>query len=484
MSIQALRLRNFRGYRDVTLKLAPLTVLLGPNSSGKSSFSHPLAALAHCQKLYSGTRNATLTPENPEKADQWPIDLGGYDDLATKGSRDKIRIDLWTSEGWVEFGFGLVPTAPDLLWFSHVAYPRDVNVSGSSLSTTQLSGVPSGPPILAPSDNSTVDVGPGSNRSLQPVEDTNLVLERINEQGWQHRGNDASLGLDGLIPLNLRHSSGTEIILNRKSSNEIRSLLQHLAYLRASRKRPTRGYPRFRSEQKSIGYAGENTASVLLNRGLREENLICPPLPISTASEKNLLAGWQERTTTLQDSVSQWLEHIGLAKDVQAAESRRYGPEYLDVRVKVGASGPSRDITEVGFGVSQALPVVVGALLQPKDSLFLVDLPEAHLHPRAQAEIADLFCALAMSGRRALVETHSEMFFHRLRLRAAMDSELMKAIAVYFVDAPNPDGTCNPPREVGLSFEQELAWPAGFLQEALDSEIQIRSVRQARTEHD
>src|SRR5260370_38597582 len=105
MSISKIRLRNFRGFRNESLAIKPLTVLLGPNSSGKSSFSHPLAALAHCQKLYSGTRNATLTPENPEKADQWPIDLGGDDDLATKESRDKKPIDLWTSEGWVEVGF-------------------------------------------------------------------------------------------------------------------------------------------------------------------------------------------------------------------------------------------------------------------------------------------------------------------------------------------------------------------------------------------
>jgi predicted ATPase len=398
------------------------------------------------------------------------------------GTSDKIYIALLTSEGWVEFGFGRVPTIPDPLLFSHIAYPRDVNVSASSTSITQLSGT-LGSALPAISDNSSIDIGPGGNRSLQSFEDTDLILERINEQGWQHRGKDASLGLDGLIPLNLRHSSGTEIILNRKSSNEIRYLLDNLVYLRGNRERPTRGYPRFRAEQNSIGYEGEKTASVLLNRGNQEASFVSPPPPISRISEKNLQISWEEKTGTLHDSVSCWIEHLELAKNVQAAESLRYGPECVDVRVTVAEKTLSRDITEVGFGISQVLPVIVGALLQPKDSLFIVDLPEAHLHPRPQAEIADLFCALAMCDRSALVETHSEMFFHRLRLRAAMDTELMKRIAVYFVDAPNPDGTCRPPREVGLNFEQELAWPAGFLQEALDSEIKIKSVREARTRH-
>jgi predicted ATPase len=306
-------------------------------------------------------------------------------------------------------------------------------------------------------------------------------LERINEQQWRHDGEDALVGLDGLLPVTLQHSKGTEIKLNRKAVLEIKSILDHLVYLRASRKRPSRGYPHFRSEQKSVGYAGEKTASVLLNRGAQEGSFIFPPLPISAIKKNNYQTGWNERESTLQNSTSQWLQHLQLAEQVDVTESRRYGSEYVDVRVTLRPSGTSRDITEVGFALSQALPIIVGALLQPRDSLFIVDLPEAHLHPAPQADIADLFCSLAMCGRSALVETHSEMFFHRLRLRAAMDPELMKLVAVYFVDAPNKDGTCNAPREIGLSFEQELAWPAGFLQEALDSEINIRSVRQART---
>lgn len=201
------------------------------------------------------------------------------------------------------------------------------------------------------------------------------------------------------------------------------------------------------------------------------------------SGKKDFLIGWQERVTTLQHATSEWLQHLGLAGQAQVSGSERYGSEHVDIRMTLQSGGKSRDITEVGFGISQVLPVIIGALLQTKGSLFIVDLPEAHLHPRPQAEIADLFCSLAMCGRSALVETHSEMFFHRLRLRAAMDPELMKRIAVYFVDAPNADGTCRPPREVGLSFDEELTWPAGFLQEALESEIQIKSVRKARTKH-
>lgn len=151
-----------------------------------------------------------------------------------------------------------------------------------------------------------------------------------------------------------------------------------------------------------------------------------------------------------------------------------------DLQLRVAPNGQSpHDITEIGFGVSQVIPVLVAGLLQPKDSLFIVDLPEAHLHPRPQGAIADFFCSLALAGKTSLVETHSEMFFHQLRLRAAMDPRLMENIAVYFIDRP-VDGICSKPRLVDLGYEGELQWPEGFLQEAWETESSISAVREAQ----
>jgi predicted ATPase len=117
--------------------------------------------------------------------------------------------------------------------------------------------------------------------------------------------------------------------------------------------------------------------------------------------------------------------------------------------------------------------------LQPENSLFIVDLPEAHLHPRPQSDLADFFCSLALSNRFSLVETHSEMFFHRLRLRAEMDEKLARSIAVYFIDKPK-EGLCSHPRPVGLVFDEQINWPVGFLQEAWEIESQIEAVRRAK----
>src|SRR6266480_4117021 len=103
MSIQAIRLQNFRGFSDASIALKPLTVLLGPNSAGKSAFGHAVAAMAHAQWLHHGGNRATLTPRSAKDSGEWPIDLGTLEDLRTAGTMDRAIVGLLTSDGWVKF---------------------------------------------------------------------------------------------------------------------------------------------------------------------------------------------------------------------------------------------------------------------------------------------------------------------------------------------------------------------------------------------
>jgi predicted ATPase len=173
---------------------------------------------------------------------------------------------------------------------------------------------------------------------------------------------------------------------------------------------------------------------------------------------------------------------MGLASAVRARPSER-NPSLLQLRVSLIENQP-HDITEVGFGVSQVLPVVVAGLTQSEESLLIVDLPEAHLHPKPQGYLADFFCYLALTGKTTLIETHSEMFINQLRLRAALTPDLLGKIAVYFIDSPDEDGCCNEPRPIGLGFEDEMRWPAGFMQEAWDIETRISVAREATRKAD
>ena len=78
--------------------------------------------------------------------------------------------------------------------------------------------------------------------------------------------------------------------------------------------------------------------------------------------------------------------------------------------------GPARNLIDVGYGVSQALPLLTALLRAEGPELFLLQQPEVHLHPRAQAALGSLFCDIAATGRQLIVETHSDYLIDRVRM--------------------------------------------------------------------
>src|SRR4051812_3726217 len=105
--LSSIRLVRFRGFEDATLALRPLTLIMGPNSSGKSTFGQALVAL---QQVH---RRRSLLPrldEEDRSGDMWPIDLGTYQDLITEGCSGDVTVAVgFEADGFrgaIEYGFG------------------------------------------------------------------------------------------------------------------------------------------------------------------------------------------------------------------------------------------------------------------------------------------------------------------------------------------------------------------------------------------
>jgi predicted ATPase len=139
------------------------------------------------------------------------------------------------------------------------------------------------------------------------------------------------------------------------------------------------------------------------------------------------------------------------------------------------------DLTHVGVGVSQVLPIVVSCLLAEPDTMLIFEQPELHLHPMVQERLADFFLAMAMLGKQCVLETHSEYLINRLRFRAAAaeGSQLVETIQIYFAEKAGSQSSFRP--IVVNEYGAILDWPEGFFdQSQAESEKIIREATRKR----
>lgn len=163
----------------------------------------------------------------------------------------------------------------------------------------------------------------------------------------------------------------------------------------------------------------------------------------------------------LSDALDHWLREFELADNARSEDRGRMG-----IGLSVTPPGLERevDLTAVGVGVSQILPVVLLCLLAARGTLVVLEQPELHLHPRLEQKLADFLLACARSGRQLVIETHSEHLVNRLRHRIASDPTDATHGLIRLVFAENHDGVTSY-REPEINQYGGLGddWPAGFL---------------------
>ncbi|MYA01469.1 MAG: AAA family ATPase [Chloroflexi bacterium] len=131
---------------------------------------------------------------------------------------------------------------------------------------------------------------------------------------------------------------------------------------------------------------------------------------------------WRAIKTQLETfgRASGLFDEIRIQPMMPSRSRRATGSDPFQLQVRKGSGrfkGIHRNIIDVGYGVSQVLPILseVVAASEPTD-LFLCQQPEVHLHPSAQAELGSLFCAVASADFQVVVETHSDHLLDRIRM--------------------------------------------------------------------
>lgn len=122
-----------------------------------------------------------------------------------------------------------------------------------------------------------------------------------------------------------------------------------------------------------------------------------------------------ERWKPLHKSLSAFGRESGMFSDIRVRRLGKHMSDPFQMQVKA-RSGTPANIMDVGYGVSQSLPILVD-INSHRDSLFLLQQPEVHLHPRAQAELATVFAdSVRNNGNNFMIETHSDHIVDRMRI--------------------------------------------------------------------
>jgi predicted ATPase len=249
-----------------------------------------------------------------------------------------------------------------------------------------------------------------------------------------------------------------------------------LKYLGPLRDAPRPLYPLApAADPNDVGLRGEHTASILDLHKRKQIQYIPSEVFLETEIDRDR----KPVTRSLEAAVVDWLQYLGVAESVASKDKGKLGHE---LKVSLANSDIEHDLTHVGVGVSQVLPILVMCLLAERDSTLVFEQPELHLHPKVQTLLGDFFLSMALCNKQCIVETHSEYFIDRLRFRMAAapaEKPLTHLSRIYFVEKSNQGSTF---REIEVNdYGAIVDWPDGFFDQSQQQAEQIlRAASQKR----
>ena len=239
--------------------------------------------------------------------------------------------------------------------------------------------------------------------------------------------------------------------------------LSRIFYLGPLRDFPKRDYLWARSRPTDVGLRGEKAIDAIL-------------AATDAGEQRNLV--YKGRLQPFQAMIGYWLRHMGLIESFRVSEIAEGSNRWqAHVTTRPGASEVL--LTDVGFGGSQVLPVVTLLQYVPEGSTVILEQPEIHLHPLAQAGLADVIIQAASHRRvQVILESHSEHLLLRIQRRIAEEFFPSEQVKLYFCDAPKGVSKLTP-LEIDF-FGNIHNWPDKFMGDAFNEVASAELRRIAR----
>ena len=384
-------LENFRCFRhEQQARLAPLTLLVGENSTGKTSF------LALLRALWDAAYRSVI-PDFKEA----PYDLGSFDEIAHHRGGGGGRAQNFRA------GFDAVPNsaAPRKRAAKSDRRPHRFEVTFDRKGTAPA-------PARWFFGQEDVEI------AFRVAENTSLKMRfqtGSGEWAWSapaesrarfpaHRdfsppryAYSMFMEKDDLKPV------GDSSVVTDDDLTRVRKLLYgfhaHFRGYRPFASAPVRSKPRRTYDPSRPAHDPEGeTIPMYLSATFFEDK-----------------KSWN----TLKDALETFGQEAGLFDEIAVKPLGKRGSEPFQMQIRKRATramGPMRNLIDVGYGVSQVLPVITELFRDSETPMFLLQQPEVHLHPSAQAALGSLFCRIADRRRQLVIETHSDHLLDRVRM--------------------------------------------------------------------
>ena len=377
--MDAITLKNYRCFgEEQTARLAPLNLLVGANSTGKTSFLAIIRALADV-----AFRN--LVPNFREE----PYDLGSFQDIVHNKGKELPE--------YFQAGFSYGPSEKRHAGVSfHITFndrygspfPTTRTLSRDELRLEALHGI-----------------------------DNEIFSRATNERGtWESHFPNDLIDADRILSMRFMFSiphrppndhshsdrpewTGDGTSISGDELSQIRGLSRVFSSSPEFRARPFAGAP--------IRSRPRRTYDPTPVQHDSEGEYV--PSYLSTLYRRNP-DGWQK----LENSLRKFGRDSGLFEGVLIKSFGETDGDPFQIQFRFSKDIP-RNFIDVGYGISQILPVLTQLLREDAPNMLLLQQPEVHLHPSAQAALGGLFCNIAANGKQLVVETHSDYLIDRVR---------------------------------------------------------------------
>ena len=361
-------------------RLAPLTFLVGANSTGKTSFLAMLRAI--CKIVFQGDAPDFRTV---------PYDLGTFNDIVNVNGDGEDEFDSFGSS--IEF----------------LASPKSNEKIGASVTFKEYGGAPF--PSIREFWNNQIRIRLRVKRTGSSFVD----LKTDNGQ-WNLSTKSSIVNYDfGLPPLYFLLHDIPKLPTHNSLRGRTESLPDHDLDL----------IQQFILMLAEFSFKGDTVfaSAPVRSRPRRTYDPARPardsegeyiPTYLATINHRQHTA-WRQMKLRLE----QFGRQLGLFDEITIKElgDQHGGPFQLQIRqYGANASSKQRNLIDVGYGVNQVLPLLAELLRPDAKEIFLLQQPEVHLHPTAQAALGSLFCTISSEGRQLVVETHSDYLINRVRM--------------------------------------------------------------------